>query len=78
MESFRAMERQSSSWPQDEKIRYALYRGLTHLAVGDARAASHWLGLARREPALLSRDERLRLDAAWRSLGYMPGEASRY
>ena len=66
------------SWPAEESARYALYRGLTHLALGDARPASLWL---RRARAALERDsnvfdaaERGRLAAAWRAMGHMPGE----
>ncbi|MBX3184397.1 MAG: hypothetical protein KF915_17345 [Polyangiaceae bacterium] len=64
----------------DERARYALYRGLSHLAVGDATRADGWLRLAKqasdRDPALLSVDERGRLEAAWRSLGRMPGSGA--
>jgi hypothetical protein len=61
-----------------ERARYALYRGLTHLALGDARAAETWLRWARRRVSrhaeLLNARERGQLDAAWRSLGHMPGD----
>jgi hypothetical protein len=57
---------------------YALYRGLTHLALGDARAAARWLGYAKqradRDPTLFDDRERGALLAAWRSMGHMPGE----
>ena len=82
MATFRSMETEEKDWSEDEQTRYALYRGLTHLAVGDARAASHWLGLAKRaterKPKLLSVSDQERLTVAWRALGYMPGENSRY
>jgi hypothetical protein len=59
--------------------RYSLYRGMTHLALGDARAASHWLGYAKqcldRDPQLFDDQQRGALIAAWRSMGRMPGEA---
>lgn len=65
-----------------ERTRYALYRGLTHLALGDADAAQTWLCWARqhadRDAELLNTKERGQLDAAWRSLGHMPGDGSRY
>jgi hypothetical protein len=61
-----------------EGTRYALYRGLTHLALGDAAQAERWLSLAKRRSdrdlALLSAAERGRLLAAWRTMGRMPGE----
>ena len=58
---------------------YALYRGMTHLALGDASAAAHWLGFAKqcfdRDPTLFDEQQRGALIAAWRSMGRMPGEA---
>lgn len=58
---------------------YSLYRGLTHLALGDARAAAHYLGYAKqcldRDPSLFDEQQRGALIAAWRSMGRMPGEA---
>lgn len=59
---------------------YALYRGLSHLALGDARPAERWLLLAKRlaeaSPGLASVEQRSRLLAAWRSMGHMPGDES--
>jgi len=61
-----------------ELTRYALYRGLTHLALGDSRSAEYWLEFAKqrseRDPELLNSDDRGRLSAAWRSMGKMPGQ----
>ncbi|MCC6214749.1 MAG: hypothetical protein IT376_07755 [Polyangiaceae bacterium] len=61
-----------------ELARYSLQRGLTELALGNAREAHRWLGAARRvaayHPETLSARERERLGAAWSSLGLMPGE----
>ena len=61
-----------------ERFEYALYRGLSHLALGDARAAQRWLTVAKRiseqSPELLTSDQEGRLMAAWRSMGLMPGE----
>jgi hypothetical protein len=58
--------------------RYALYRGLTELAVGDASEAHVWLSVAKeaaaRDPEALDRLDRGRLAAAWRTLGKMPAQ----
>lgn len=58
--------------------RYALYRGLTELALGNAAAAHLWLSAAKEavqsNPETLDRRDRGRLDAAWRTLGKMPAQ----
>lgn len=63
---------------QPELYRYALYRGLSHLALGDAVPAQRWLLFAKRlaegTPGLASSEEQGRLLAAWRSMGHMPGD----
>lgn len=60
------------------RARYALYRGLAHLAVGEAPDAARWLARAQSEvqraPEALSPLDRSRLETAWRTLGLMPGE----
>ena len=75
---FRRAERDFSDWSESRRIRYALYRGLSHLAVGDARETDRWLGYAKaafdRDPDLFTHEERGRLLAAWRTIGRMPGE----
>lgn len=75
---FRRAEPEFPGWPESRRIRYALYRGLSHLAVGDARETDRWLGYAKtafdRDPNLFSHEERGRLLAAWRTIGRMPGE----
>jgi hypothetical protein len=59
-------------------VRYALYRGLAELAVGNALSADRWLRrawqAADRDPAVLSEEEHGRLVAAWRSMGRMPAQ----
>lgn len=64
--------------PAAERFDYALYRGLTHLALGDARPAERWLLIAKRlseaSPGVASPAERGRLLAAWRAMGHMPGD----
>jgi hypothetical protein len=58
--------------------RYALERGLVHLAMGDLVAADFWLRIAwayvDARPELLSAADRARLIAGWRATGRMPGE----
>src|SRR5262245_59337966 len=75
---FRRSERQFGRFSPNRRAHYALYRGLTHLAVGDARQADRWLSYAKgaldRDPDLFDDDERGRLIAAWRSMGRMPGQ----
>jgi hypothetical protein len=76
--AFRRLEPRLSELSDEERARYALYRGLTHLGLGDARAADHWLTVAKRlernDPRTFDAAERGELYAAWRSLGRMPGE----
>ena len=75
---FRAAEPEARALGAPELARYALYRGLTHLALGDARAAARWVGYAKqradRDPLLFNDQDRGALLAAWRSMGHMPGE----
>jgi hypothetical protein len=75
---FRRAEADFSGWSEAKRIRYALYRGLSHLAVGDARETERWLGYAKasfdRHPGAFTDEERGRLLAAWRAIGRMPGE----
>ena len=75
---FRSLETQQPAFARDDRLRYALYRGLTDLALGDAVSAERWLGEVKRtvdgEPFALNDSERGRLLAAWRSMGHMPGE----
>jgi hypothetical protein len=62
----------------EQLFEYALYRGLAHLALGDARAAERWLAFAKRlheaTPGLTTADQQGRLLAAWSSMGHMPGD----
>ncbi len=78
MEQYRVLSSVVPQLAPDELFQYALYRGLCHLALGDAKPASRWLALAKRlaeeAPELAATEERSRLLSAWRSLGYMPGE----
>lgn len=71
-------ERSAESAPHG--LRYALLRGLTHLSLGDARQAVHWLAPVKRavdsHPDCLSVVERARLLAAWRSMGWLEGRVT--
>ena len=75
---FRAIRPGAEQLNLSELFEYALYRGLTHLALGDARPAEHWLLVAKRlseaSPGLASADQEGRLLSAWRSMGHMPGD----
>ncbi len=74
----RRIESKRGGWNRKQQVRYSLYRGLTHLAVGDALAAHAWLRNAKRawesDTELLDHRDRGRLLVAWRSLGRMPGQ----
>ncbi len=75
---FRAAEPAARKLSRRDFASYALYRGLTHLALGDAQAATRWIGYAKlsadRDPHVFDAEDRGALLAAWRSMGYMPGE----
>ncbi|MEO6599730.1 MAG: hypothetical protein ABIQ16_07650 [Polyangiaceae bacterium] len=74
----RAVEPVARRMNQKDFANYALYRGLTHLALGDAQAAARWVGYAKqcadRDPLIFSDQDRGELIAAWRSMGHLPGE----
>jgi hypothetical protein len=75
---FRTAEAEARRLPPRDFANYALHRGLTHLALGDAAAAARWLGYAKRsadrDPYVFNDEDRGALLAAWRSMGFMPGE----
>jgi hypothetical protein len=68
LERFFSAEPNVEGWGPRDRARYALYRGLTHLALGDRGAALHWLDEAERarntNPSIFSDDERSNLAAA--------------
>jgi len=72
IEQFRDAERDAVGWHGRDRARYALYRGLAHLALGDRPATLRWLGEAKRavdaNPILLSDDDAGRLASAWAHL----------
>lgn len=73
LEALHDAERHVVGWSVRDRARYALYRGLVHLALGDCRASLRWLAIARRaqdaDAMLLSDDERNHLASAWAHLG---------
>jgi len=73
---YRALRRDELG--RSELFEYALYRGLSHLAVGDAVPAERWLLAAKRlseeSPGLATREQEGRLMSAWRCMGHMPGD----
>jgi hypothetical protein len=78
LDELRRVEPDASSSGADVRRRYALCRGLAHLAVGDVQAARTWLALVKREwdrdPTVLDAQAQGQLLAAWQSIGYLPGE----
>jgi len=81
VEEFRALEPELDQLSPRARARYALHRGLAHLACGDLRPAASWLARARAagaaDPRVFDVGEHGKLDAAWRAMGLMPGEAAR-
>jgi len=75
---YQALRPQLPRLARSELFEYALYRGLSHLALGDSVPAQHWLTLAKRlseqSPGLATSDQEGRLLAAWGSMGLMPGD----
>jgi hypothetical protein len=72
MEELRVVECDAAGWSPRARVRYALYRGLTHLALGAQPAAVHWLREAKQaldeSPLLLSEEDAGRLASAWAHL----------
>jgi hypothetical protein len=75
---YRALRPSADGFSRSELFEYALYRGLTHLALGDAVPAERWLLVAKRlaekSPGIASADQEGRLLSAWRAMGHMPGD----
>jgi len=75
---FRALTPTVPALTRPELFEYALYRGLSHLALGDSAPAQRWLLVAKRlseqSPGLATSDQEGRLMSAWRSMGHMPGD----
>ena len=64
-QTFAAIEVESRGWSDSKRAEYALYRGLTHAALGDRAAAGIWLkeakALVDARPGSLSADDMRRL-----------------
>jgi hypothetical protein len=65
--AFGALEGESRNWADAERAEYAVYRGLTHAALGDRDQASIWLREAQAiesaHPGSLSHEDAQRLRA---------------
>jgi hypothetical protein len=63
--AFLLLEAESATWPDAKRAEYALYRGLTHAALGDREQAGVWLREAKAiedaHPKSLSYDDGQRL-----------------
>jgi hypothetical protein len=77
----RALEPEVPAFGPHTRARYALYRGLVELGLGNARTADHWLFLAfradQRDPHCFDDREHGALLSAWRATGRLPGEPGR-
>ena len=77
----RPLEAELRTSDRRARARYALYRGLVELGLGNATVADDWLSTAWRadvsDPHLFDEREHGALMAAWRSTGRLPGEAGR-
>jgi hypothetical protein len=64
-QTFETVERESRTWDDRKRAEYALYRGLTHGALGDRAAGLLWLREAKAiedaRPGTLTADDRTRL-----------------
>lgn len=73
MRALSSREREAAHYAPHRRAHYALYRGLTHLALGDLAQSEAWLSEARarweQDPRCLSRDDAGKLSDAWSSLG---------
>ena len=78
IEELRVVECDAATWRPEAKARYALYRGLTHFALGDRPSTVRWLGEVKRaldeNPTLLSTEDAGRLTSAWAHLPVEAGE----
>ncbi len=75
LEELQTVECDATGWSPHARARYALYRGLTHLALGARPAAVYWLSQAKRaadqSPTMFSSEDAGRLASAW---SHLPAE----
>jgi len=75
-DTFLAVEWESRSWSDARRAEYALYRGLTHGALGDVAAAGVWLREAKAiedsSPGSLTTEDLSRLKVALKQLDATP------
>ena len=68
-----SLEAESRTWPDAQRAEYALYRGLTHAALGDKDQAAVWLREAKAieetHSGSLSREDDQRLKVGFDALG---------
>lgn len=73
LEALQEAEGEALRWRGRERARYALYRGLVHLALGDRESTARWLGeaeeAAARDPRLFGDEDTGRLSSA---LAHLP------
>jgi hypothetical protein len=74
----RALEPRFATLDASSRARYALYRGLVELGLGNAAVADHWLFVAyqadRADPRCFDDRDHGALLSAWRATGRLPGE----
>jgi hypothetical protein len=72
LDELRTVECDASGWAPASRARYALYRGLAHLALGARPQAIYWLTQAKHaadeSPTILSDQDAGRLASAWSHL----------
>jgi hypothetical protein len=72
-ETFARIEVESKGWDDGRRAQYALYRGLTHSALGDRAAAGVWLreaeAICEKAPSALDGEDLARLRLGLESLG---------
>lgn len=73
-----AAEARMAEAAPEARAKYALYRGLNHLALGDAEQAEWWLARAKAcwdaDRHVLGDEDSGRLLSAWQAMGHAAGE----
>lgn len=72
IERFVGIEDEVADWAPKDRAHYALYRGLTHFALGNRVLAKTWLGEAKAaydaDPSVFSDADAGKLSSAWAHL----------